>query len=265
MNDMQLSRRGLLTAAGVAAGGAALLGAARPAGASPVTPNSTHAPDGVPAGLPTPIASAPVPGVSYQFRTFEEFIPESFSAGRAWAPNAGVYPNLAFGLLATGFDLPPGATLYDVEWYAYNGTGSPFSALLRIWTAGTSTFYYGGVDTTIPAGSAVAATRSLVPSASNGPFRHGTRAVACLNLPTGGTAQINGVRIGYRNGPTAPVLLSSPVRVYDSRSHDGALSSGHTRTLDLSSHLPVGAVGAIVNIAVTQTVGSGYLTLYPAG
>jgi hypothetical protein len=227
--------------------------------------NSVLQPHSLPAGLPTPIASAPVPGVSYQFRDFEEFIPEAFAQGRAWSPAGGVYPNLEDGLMSVSFDLAPGATLYDVEWYVYNGSPGALSGLLRIWVAGTPEFFFGGVDTTIPTGTTVTATRAAVPAASNGPFPHGCRAVAGINMPSDGSAEINGVRVGFHNAPTAPVLLPSPVRVYDSRSHDGPLAIGHTRNIPLGSNLPPGAVGAVVNLTVTDTVGSGFLTLYAAG
>jgi hypothetical protein len=268
MSGNQLSRRGLLAAAG-AVGGAALLGPAAVARATPrpVPPNAATAarPDSPPSGLPTPIASAPVPGVSYQFRDHYQFVPETFAEGRAWSIAGGMFPDLAPGGMAVGFDLPPGAQLYDVEWYMHNGSTTSVDALLRIWVAGAAQIIFGGVDTTIPPGSTVTATRVLVPAASNGPFPHGCRALAYTHLPSDGSAVVNGVRVGYLHAPTAPALLPSPVRVYDSRSQDGPLAAGHARVISLGSHLPPGAVGAIVNLTVTQTVGHGFLTLYPTG
>jgi hypothetical protein len=267
MSEYHVSRRGLLASVG-AVGGATLLGPAALARASTARTaltNSVARPLSLPAGLPTPIASAPVTGVSYQFRGLEEFIPEEFAESRAWSPSGGLYPNLETGLMSVSFDLAPGAKLYDVEWYAYNGSTGALSALLRIWVAGTAGLYYGGVDTTIPTGTTVTATRAAVPAASNGPFPHGCRAVAFISLPSDGSAEINGVRVGFQNAPTAPALLPSPVRVYDSRSHDGPLAAGQTRNISLGSNLPPGAVGAVVNLTVVDTVSDGFLTLYAAG
>jgi hypothetical protein len=267
MSENHMSRRGLLASVG-AVGGATLLGPAALARASTsrtALTNSVSRPQSPPAGLPTPIASAPVTGVSYQFRGFDEFIPEVFAESRTWSLGGGVYPNLAVGLMTVSFDLPPGATLYDVEWYVNNGSSGTLSGLLRIWVAGTAQYLLGGVDTTIPTGTTVTATRAAVPAASNGPFPHGCRAIAAITLPSDGSAEINGVRVGFKNAPTAPALLPSPVRVYDSRSHDGPLATGQTRNISLGSNLPPGAVGAIVNLTVTDTVGGGFLTLYAAG
>ena len=267
MSETHVSRRGLLATVG-AVGGATLLGPAALALASTprtVSTNSVARPLSLPAGLPTPIASAPVTGVSYQFRGLEEFIPEEFAESRSWSGGGGVYPNLQGGLMSVSFDLAPGAKLYDVEWYVHNGSTAPLSGLLRIWVAGSAQMLFGGVDTSIPTGTSVSATRAAVPAASNGPFPHGCRAVALISLPNDGSAEINGVRVGFQNAPTAPALLPSPVRVYDSRSHDGPLAAGHTRTISLGSNLPPGAVGAVVNLTVTDTVDAGYLTLYAAG
>jgi hypothetical protein len=80
-----------------------------------------------------------------------------------------------------------------------------------------------------------------------------------------GTTLINGVRAGFKSAPSAPVLLASPIRAYDSRTSGGPLSGGHSRTVALASQLPVGARGAIVNLTVTHTVSGGYLKLYAAG
>jgi hypothetical protein len=266
MSEIQLSRRGLLATVG-AVGGATMLGPAALAHASTARTASTNSvtPRSLPAGLPTPIASAPVTGVSYQFRGLEEFIPEEFASGRTWSGGGGIYPNLGFGLMSVSFDLAPGATLYDVEWYVHNGSAAALSGLLRIWVAGTAQMLYGGVDTNIPIGTGVSANRATVPAASNGPFPHGCRAVAAIEMPDDGSAEINGVRVGFKNAPTAPVLLPSPVRVYDSRTHDGPLATGNTRTISLGSNLPPGAVGAVVNLTVVSTVGAGFLTLYAAG
>lgn len=266
MGGQQLSRRGLFAAAG-AVGGATLLGPAALAHASPgspVTPNSTTNPQATPPGLPTPISSPPVTGVSYQFREFNEVIPnDNWAIGRSWG-GEGAYTTSGGGYLSTCFDLPPGATVYDIEWYTSNTLAASWG--LHVWVAGQGSAGTPVTGGTIAAGSGtITATRTVAPSTSNGPFPHGTRLLAFLDMSGTTAIQLNGVRVGFKSAPTAPVLLPSPVRVYDSRTHDGPLAAGHTRTISLGSHLPRGAVGAIVNLTVTRTVDYGYLTLYPAG
>jgi hypothetical protein len=66
-------------------------------------------------------------------------------------------------------------------------------------------------------------------------------------------------------------LLPTPVRVYDSRQPNSqgspALAALSTTVIDLSAAgplgaLPPGATGALVNITVTDTIASGFLTVY---
>ena len=63
------------------------------------------------------------------------------------------------------------------------------------------------------------------------------------------------------------MVLPRPVRVFDSRSSgNGArLGTGSVRTVTLTPEVPVGATGAIVNLMVLSTVGSGAVAAYAAG
>jgi hypothetical protein len=256
----KVSRRRLLLGVG-AAGGAAALGAAAPASAQPATPAGHAQADTPPAGL-APISSAPVFGVSYQFRSWLEFTAEDdILLGRKFG-GEGVYTSAGSDFLATSFDLPAGATLYDLEWYVSNSAAmSVFADIWQSSAGGFSTFW----SASIPAGVGVTATRFAIPTNVNGPYPHGTRlAVACAS-PMAGSNQINGVRVGFTHAPRTPVLLTTPVRAYDSRTTGGPLTAGHSRAISLASAIPVGAAGAIVNLTVTQTVTSGYLTIYAAG
>lgn len=58
-------------------------------------------------------------------------------------------------------------------------------------------------------------------------------------------------------------VLPAPIRAYDSRSSDGALSGG-SRTLTMSG-VPSGASAVTVSLTATATTGGGYLALYRAG
>lgn len=84
---------------------------------------------------------------------------------------------------------------------------------------------------------------------------------------------------GWRKlvGPTtagAFHVLSSPVRVYDSRAGEppltgpkGIVGNGVERTIDctVGGAIPAGATAAAVNVTVTGTVGAGFLSLYKFG
>jgi hypothetical protein len=74
----------------------------------------------------------------------------------------------------------------------------------------------------------------------------------------------------------ALTLLAPPERVYDSRPssapdlpNDGVISAGQTRTINLlasgTEQFIEDIDGVMVNLTVTQTVGSGFLTVYSAG
>ena len=272
-HNSKISRRNLMAGLG-AAGGAAILGGAvlgaGPASAAPAkatvqgrAAGSTRSlrPDAAPGGI-APISSAPQFGVAYQFRSWDDFLPEDdLLFGRKFG-GGGFYTSAANDFLAATFDLPPGAVLYDLEWYVSNTAAMVVYA--NIWQSSQAvldTIW----STTIPAGSGVTAHRFVIPSDVNGPYPHGTRLMVAAASQTNGSNLINGVRAGFTNAPRTPVLLSAPARVYDSRTADGPLASGHSRTISLASYLPDGAAGAIINPTVTQTVTNGYLKIYAAG
>lgn len=175
----------------------------------------------------------------------------------------GVYNSGGAGLM-TSFDLPPGAVLYDVEWYVFNNTGATMSAVNRVWVAGQAFLGHSFGDTSISNGGGVKAVRSLANATGNGPFPHGCR-VSCGVNGTSILFLVNGVRLGYKPGALSPVLLPSAVRAYDSRDGDGALAPNGTRTISLASAIPVGAVGAIISLSLTDCHGHGTVRLGAGG
>lgn len=264
MASSPISRRHMLTGLG-AVGGAAALGMPAAAAASAV-PGSGSRPSDVSPVLPSPISSPPQSGVHYEFRSYDDFEPGAFDDGKNFGGSGAYTPNSTSAALTTTFDLPPGATLYDVEWYVLNTSGGTANCQLRIWSSGSGLDFAGGVDTAITTNSkAVVAARSVVPTSSNGPFPHGTRAVATCLTTSDLKVQVNGVRLGYKSAPAATVLLPSPVRVVDSRTSGGALGNSDTRSISLASYVPVGALGALFNLTVVGTVGAGYLRTYATG
>jgi len=76
------------------------------------------------------------------------------------------------------------------------------------------------------------------------------------------------------NAQQQTVLLPIPLRAYDSRTADGPLAAGTTRTIGLASGkdaagtsmlaLPPGASSAVITLTITQTVGAGFVKVYSA-
>jgi len=85
---------------------------------------------------------------------------------------------------------------------------------------------------------------------------------------------LGAIRGQLANAQQSTVLLPIPLRAYDSRTGDGPLAAGATRTIGLANGkdasgtsmlaVPPGASAAIVTLTVTQTVGAGFVKLYSA-
>jgi hypothetical protein len=255
------NRRAVLTGIGVA-GGVGLLGEAIATPASAAGrpgSSSVHAtPASPPTGFKT-ISSPPQPNVSYQFRSFWDFTPaDTFAAGRAWGGSGFYTPGSLDPLLAT-FDAPPGAVLHDIEWYVENTATAGWG--VGLWGAGSG-FAATIMSGSIAAGSGIVATKFSIPSSGNGPYPAGTRILAYITTSTDGSIQVNGVRLGFTHGALNPVMLASPVRVYNAST---PLHGGTSRTISLSGHIPVGAQAVTLAVTVIATHGSGYLHVAPAG
>lgn len=82
------------------------------------------------------------------------------------------------------------------------------------------------------------------------------------------------IRGQLANAQQSTVLLPIPLRAYDSRTGDGPLAAGQTRTIGLASGkdasgtsllaVPPGATAAVVTLTITQTQGAGFVKLYSA-
>ncbi|SDI88248.1 hypothetical protein SAMN05444157_0622 [Frankineae bacterium MT45] len=273
--DRFIPRRRFFAGAGAAALGAAALGAtpAR-ADAAPVVPGTPTGagaagvpeahPDATTAG--TTIASAPLPGYTYRHAEMFDFTPESGIAIRQWGGN-GVYTTGASGALWTSMEIPAGAKVRDVEWYAYNNSSATTIALARIWRAGSGGFYVPVVDVTIPISTSVVATRGVVAAADYGPFPTGTKlALAFYTNDTTGKNQVNGVRVGFSEGAGAVGVFAVPVRAYDTRSTGNKFAGGELRAITLpASSVPVGTTSVQLKFTSANSTISGNLKAYPAG
>lgn len=266
----RITRRGLVRGLGVAgvAGAAALVVPAAATAAPTAVPKLRGPADGkrrdaTPGNLPTPIASAPIAGYTYVYLDMFDFTPENSGNGRAWSLNGGTFTPLGGnGMMWATAQLPPGAIVGDTEWYVYSSQNNT-ELMTLAWVAGQPQMATSISDVLINADPYIRAVRVPAPATSNGPFPPGVKVALAIRTYSDQSVVINGARVGYTMGPTGPVLLPAPVRLYDSRSGT-KIGRGQTRIHSLASRLPVGAVGAIVNMTVADTVANGFLTVYSA-
>lgn len=259
MDDEALSRRRLVAmgALGGLAGGT-LIGAAATAAYADET--GTDAEQQVALGDPggTRIGSALIGGYTYVYRNYWDFFPlsgtgRSFAGSGAWGTTDGD--------LRTSIQLPFGALLRDLEFYAASSADVHLSAVLwrtqdaKSTLIASATFPGTTVDT-------LRALRFTVPANVCGPYAPGSMLVA--GISTSSSTKINGLRVGYTRGPAGVVMLDKPVRAYDSRS-GAKIGNGQTRIHSVASYVPAGATAAIVNLTVTSGEKSGGIAVYGAG
>jgi hypothetical protein len=264
------TRRSLLAGAGLA-GVATTLGVvgAQPAAAAPARTGgggSQRALDSMlapPGGLPTSIASAHTPGVTYYYRSQYDMRPIVYLEGYQVAGGVA-YTNEIDGALVTTIQPPAGAILAEVEWYLKATSAQTIIVSVTVPGATAASTIFA-LPLGVPIPTELYAHKEIIDSGVNGPYPAGSTIIAGASSLADETAGVGGVRFGFKGGTQAPVLLPAPLRAYDSRSHDGPLSSGSTRVVSLAGQLPVGAVGAIVNLTVTHTVLTGFLKAYAAG
>lgn len=264
-----LGRRHLIAGLGALGGGALIGGLPEAAAASidgtgPDGPGAAGGPGGRAFPISTTMASAPQPGVRYEFRGVFDFVAESVGADLIWS-QTGTYATVVDSALWTSFDLPPGAVVHDIEWYVRNSSGSSVYPMARAWTPNSGAMSNAIVDVEVPSGGAsLQVRRGLAPATTNGPYPHGCRLFCGLRTVTGGAVRVNGVRVGYRPAAGAVALLPTATRVYDSRSTT-PLAPNQTRTIGLAGAIPAGALGAVISLSVTGCVGKGTLRLGPGG
>jgi hypothetical protein len=75
-----------------------------------------------------------------------------------------------------------------------------------------------------------------------------------------------GTWIRVSHGGVRP--LGVPQRAYDSRNTGGRFSDGESRKISIAgvvAGVPANAVGIVGNVTITNTVGAGFLTIWPTG
>ena len=208
----------------------------------------------------TRIGSALVGGYSYIYRQYYDFAPVDNTP--VTYLDGGVF-STTDPKLYTAVELPFGALLWNIEFYVQTTVDVTLEASLwRTQTAATTPLTLAKVASK---SSGVAAYGIGVPDTKRGPYAPGSMLVVGVNN-TSASTRWNGVRIGYSREPAGVVLLDKPVRVYDTRtSGSGKIGNGQTRIHTLATHIPVGAVSAILNVSVTGGEKAGGLAVYNAG
>jgi hypothetical protein len=256
MADGPLSRRALLTGAGLAVGAGALgpiVNVPRAgAGAVPVAESGV--------GVP---AAAPPAGVKRSLRLNAfDFWPEDSQDGR-FVSALGAYTNVNPGSVEAVVRLPDGATLTRVDWKLTNNSGAKRS--VQVYRLTWPFLSLSLLGSTV-AGSSVA-LQSVSTVLNTTPVDPNVYLLR-MATPTNGTAGIYTAELFYTDPSVSLRLVNPQVRKLDTRQPgllSGKLTPHQARTLLLTPELSAGAAAALLSLTVTATEGAGFLSLFPAG
>jgi hypothetical protein len=141
-------------------------------------------------------------------------------------------------------------------------SGSEGDGIFGLAGFGASGGFFAGTDVAI----------SLDPTSSPGPPTPSTAFKGELNVDSNGVLWI--CIVDGSPGPgtwirlSSTNLLATPQRLYDSRKTGGIFTNGETRTVDVAgvlSGIPAYATSVIGNVTLTNTLGAGYVVVYPGG
>jgi hypothetical protein len=173
------------------------------------------------------------------------------------------------GVLRMPLDVPPGARVLRVDFYAHRSAVGTVTA--EIWSAAADATAFDNLfDVTTASGS------GIIQGSNTTPFTvaPGCRLYArCSGLSS--TVQMAAVIVTYIHPELTLVTLNLPERVYDSRVGNpplgvtkGKLTNGATRVVDCTEGgaVPGANVKAVlVNLTVTGTNAAGFLALFRTG
>ena len=206
----------------------------------------------------TRIGSPLIGGYGYVYLSYLDFIP--WDNTKRTYTDSGVWGTTQPYLRAP-VDLPFGAVLRDVEFYATASAQIGLTAELWRSTGGIST----GLDLRWFPGtpSGMRTLKLQITDKYRGPYAPGSRLVLGVQN-SGPTVQLNGARVGFSRAPAGAVMLDKPVRAYDSRT-GAKIGNGQTRIHSIASSVPAGATSAIVHLTALAGEKSGGLAVYNAG
>lgn len=199
------------------------------------------------------------PGLTYATSGMFAFQPNLFANGYS-VSGTGCFSSTSAGFVVAALTLPTGAVVKQVTFTGQNSSGAPASFFVEQYPldAGGSTIV---ADVSMPTGAAVLQTVTAN-------VNHVVDAGFSYDAATFTSTEIRmySCRIGYA-GPYGFLTVNPQERKLDTREPGpltGKILGGQTRTLSLKPELPAGAVAAVLNVTVTETVGGGFLVLYPA-
>ena len=247
-----MTRRELMVGIGAGAG-AALALPSLTAAAAPIT---NHVPAWGAGYLQA--LGATIPSLSYVTVPGTAFWPLSNPADRYAEPDSRLVGLGSGGLLVAPLELPAGAVIHQIS-FGYRvaaGTDATVRIMEQPLDAGQD-----AADAPDPVAVAVGPGADMVVSSVTvnlaSPAIVKPNHVYTVELLTTVGMSLRGVSIGYSAG-FVPFSGATP-RVYDSRTGDGKLGFQQERTINLGNP---GVRGALFNLTVTETEGSGFVAAF---
>lgn len=265
---LPLSRRGFL-GLGAAAGAAAGVAAIGATGALAAAPVSTGSP-GQARGAARPRTAisplTPLPGNAVLTTVGLSDWAVYSGASLNFVPPDGVYALGGAPYIEAPVNIPAGSTIILVDVYTVFGTTAS-SVDYEIFT---DNIVFGTVNpiafATASGSSTYLQTVLFLGSRFVGPFEH----VLLQAIGTSVNGAAAGAVVAYI--PPAPNFHAiTPSRAYDSRLTGGPILSGAQRTISVATTtggaplVPSGASSVTYNLTVADTVGTGFLGLFPTG
>lgn len=252
-----IGRRGLILGVGtgsVLAGGLTMpaLASSGSDGVSAAEPRAGGSP------ITTTLAGATTRGVSYKSVMMYDFEPFDPNAKKTWGGSGTYSAGTASSMRAT-IDIPPGAQVQQVEYYIYNNTGNPFYPDTYLWVPGQGTISSIGASVPVPTGTSLTAT--AVTPTQQGPYPDGSRLLVSASTPSTGLVQINGARVGFRQGGGTEGVLQKPLGVLGH-----TLKKGKIYNVALPSQLIApGLTGVQLNVVAQGAKKAGSVRLWSHG
>jgi hypothetical protein len=251
-----VSRRSVLLGLGAAAGAAAV---------TALPTKASAAPGVVPAALLSPsvpqAVGAPISGLTYFGIDAQQFFPSGNPSSRLYEDGTGS-KLLTSGTLFAGLSLPAGSVVYQIN-AGYQGQPILFihkralqqpavnAAPEQVFFANLAASPGGPFSSTINLPNPIVIERE---------------ATYTISYFLSAGSAIFGCTVGYLPATQGFVPFSGSVpRVLDTRDPGpltGKLGPGEERVVDLG--FP-GARSAVVNLTITETVGAGFVAVFPAG
>jgi hypothetical protein len=281
MTNVSTSTRRTFLAALAASGAAVAVapGVVQAQGEIPSGAGTDTGPVGGPQGFQIEAFPAPVAGTNYTFILGSDFQPNS-SAYATWDKGSGEISTTAGAVFSCALnDLPAGARITEVIYAVVKSatfTGGANYYMFRMTSGSFAQLDVKG-NAALPQQTAEQYVSLTVANDANWVIDNEQAAVHWLLVGLT-NSRVNSVRVGWTLDRPRAFVPISPKRVFDSRFNApvGALGLGANRvvsvansyivdsaTVDAPNLVPAGAKAIAYNVTITNTVGSGYLSVNP--